>query len=79
MEYYSAVKRGDALAPAPAWMGLEDTVLSGGSLAQEPAPAWFRLHVRPSVGKSAWGTRGVGVVTATEMFCIWITVTVDTL
>ena len=41
MEYYLAIKRDAVLIPAPAWMNLANTVLSGRSQIQKAAQVLF--------------------------------------
>lgn len=64
MEYHPAVKKGEVLTHAKAWMGLENTVLNKRNRHKRPYSVWSYEHETSKLGKSvetkgrlvvAWG------------------------
>ena len=51
MEYYSAIKRNEALIPAPTWANLEDMMLSERGQMQQPHNAGFHFYERSRISK----------------------------
>ena len=52
MEYYSAIKRNEALMHATTWMNLENMMLSDRSQTQKENMEWCRLYEIPRISKS---------------------------